>query len=60
MLFKRLKARLTRAEDEIRDIKAQLLSLNEVRSAYPSDKDVSDCAALIDEWINGGARDEQS
>jgi len=59
MLFKRLKARLERAEEEIRQIKGQLLSLSETRSAYPSDKDVSDCAALIDEWINGGARNEQ-
>ena len=60
MLFKRLKARLKRAEEEICMIKNQLFSLREAGSAYPSDKDVSDCAALIDEWINGGARDEQS
>ena len=58
MLFKRLKARLKRAEEEIDMIKNQLFSLREAGSASPSDEDVSDCAALIDEWINGGAKDE--
>ena len=60
MLFKRLKTRLDRVEEEMRDIKSQLLSLSDGRVIYPSEKDVSDCSALIDEWINGGAKDEQS
>lgn len=59
MLFKRLKARISQAEEEIAQIKSQLLSLSLTGALYPSDKDVSDCASLIDEWINGGDGNEQ-
>ncbi len=56
MLFKKLKARLLRAEGEILIIKEELNSIKQSSHTSPH-RGASDCASLIDEWMNGGTEE---